>query len=123
MLRNLLVRFFCLAGLTAPAASDTYFPTDAWPASRANPLDQWAFLEGWYGGQLAAMEEDTPWDADVPTELTLRLLFLPTFSPASALRLSQNALSFRFTKLDGAGGCVARTAMPYLSAMSVSSVR
>lgn len=97
------------AGISA--AESGYFPEDTWVDRRSGVPDAktWTFYERWYGGQLSAMEEKPLWRGEVSpdAEVAVRLLFLPTFHPASSLLLiapEAGKLSYTFKQLDGAGG-------------------
>lgn len=115
MLKPIVLR---LAGLalflvvSPPSFSDTvFFPKGTW----GPPLGAWsaeqrdAFFEDWFGGQLDAMQE-LPLEEylrrdDLAT--VVRLLVLPSFSPATAVRLhvsGKGGMTFEVKQLDGAGG-------------------
>ncbi len=112
-----MLRLIILAMLivTLPAAGgadervDKYFPVNAWkPLGTRTQQEQSQFFERWFGGQLAAMREPSLAFGDYlergPNEL--RLLFLPTFSRSSMLRITysdQLEVSFEFKKLSGTG--------------------
>lgn len=68
-----------------------------------------AFLERWFGGQLAAMEELTLWTDEqrLNEATTVRLLFLPSFDHGTMLRLTiseSGEMTYVFKQLSGFGG-------------------
>ena len=106
----------CLAiGLAAPAAraesAEQYFPSGTWwsPGSKWSQEKSDVFYQDWFGGQLAAMQEAPLWtasEADASGDV-IRLLFSPTFSRPSVLRLTKTGTGdylYDFRQSDGAGG-------------------
>lgn len=112
MLIGFLVRVILLSIIAGSSMAETgFFPENTWVDRRTGVPDDesWAFFESWYGDQLAAMNEGPLWRNDLPvgSGLRARLLFLPTFLPASSVMVSSNddgEMSFTFKQLDGAGG-------------------
>lgn len=84
-----------------PQGRDRYFPFE--------PGADGDFRESWYGNQLAAMREPVlqriqPTDAR--NTYVMRVLFLPSFHPAYAVRIDARTTRpiVRMTTLTGAGG-------------------
>jgi hypothetical protein len=90
--------------LAAAPAADRYVPQNGWSRE-----DQAEFFEDWFGGQLQAMEEpvlSAPGSA-AGFKRRFRMLVLPTFHHAYAVRLDERAdgrSEVRAVRLDGAGG-------------------
>jgi|GEM_PF-2539965 len=106
----------CLAaGLATPFAraetAEQYFPSGTWwsPGFKWSLEETDAFYNDWFGGQLAAMQEAPLWsdsEADATGDI-IRLLFSPTFSRPSVLRLTQTGAGdylYDFRQSDGSGG-------------------
>lgn len=90
------------AGVLAYQASGI-FPAGTWPAKDRN------FQAEWYGKQLRAMHEPSLWGASALNGVDGRdrLLILPSFRPAVAIRIDRHkarAAVAEITILDGAGG-------------------
>jgi len=104
-------KLLALIGLATLAAANPiveresrYLPTSGWASD-----DAATYFEEWFGKQLLAMREPpllTP--ADLAGRLQrFRLLVLPTFRPAYAVRVDQRTSDralIRFVQLNGAGG-------------------
>lgn len=95
-----------LAALMAAAAvpGADYVPDKGWDRA-----DSAAFYERWFGGQLRAMgEPPLATRADLAgRRQRFRLTVLPTFEPAFAYRIDEEAdgrLALRWARLDGKGG-------------------
>lgn len=85
-----------------PRGRDRYFRVDAWD-------DRDDFFERWFGNQLAAMREpvlQTMEPTDSRQAYVMRIVFLPSFHPAYAVRIDArtNRPLVRTTLLTGAGG-------------------
>ena len=106
----------CLAaGLCTPYAraetAEPYFPPGTWwsPGFKWSQEKSDVFHQDWFGGQLAAMQEAPLWtasEADASGDV-IRLLFSPTFSRPSVLRLTKAGTGdylYDFRQSDGAGG-------------------
>jgi hypothetical protein len=98
--------------LPLSARADTpYFPFGVWGPTYGGwtEVEQAVFLENWFGGQLAAMQEK-PLAGDTPpddADMVVRLLFLPTFDHGTMLRVvidDAGQMNYVFKELDGAGG-------------------
>lgn len=84
-----------------PSGRAPYFPDGVW----GDPV----FLERWFGNQLAAMREPvlrTVEPTDSRNAYVMRILFLPSFHPAYAVRIDTRGRRpvVRMTTLTGAGG-------------------
>jgi hypothetical protein len=102
--RALLAAIGAVGLFAAPArAQDRYVPTGMWEDE-----NQAAFYERWFGDQLRAMGEPTLRSASDRGRFTrrLRVLILPSFEPAYALRIDESGSggAVTFVKLDGRGG-------------------
>lgn len=96
-----LIGLGAAAGLWAEEAP-RYFPPGTWSSSEA-------FLEGWFGPQLAAMEQEPLWSSrpDAGEDWVLRLLVLPSFTGSTALRVERrHSGEYHWTalRIGGAGG-------------------
>ncbi len=100
--------------LAQPCLSDTqevFFPSEVWGKEAVSERDKnmVALYERWFGEQLRAMEERplSNLEAPVAARNTVRLLFLPTFTPASMVKLEygeDTGPTYAFKRLSGAGG-------------------
>ncbi|WP_282181846.1 hypothetical protein [Aliiroseovarius marinus] len=113
-IRRLLVTFVAALMLAQPCLSDTqeiFFPSEVWGKEAISERDKglFALYEDWFGEQLRAMEERplSNLEAPVAARNTVRLLFLPTFTPASMVKLEYGEgtePTYAFKRLSGAGG-------------------
>lgn len=113
-IRRPLVTFVAALMLAQPCLSDTqevFFPSEVWGKEPASERDKSmvALYERWFGGQLRAMEERPLSNLETPVAArnTVRLLFLPTFTPASMVKLEygeDTGPTYAFKRLSGAGG-------------------
>ncbi len=90
---------------------ERYFPPGAWgkPHGAWTEAERSQFFEDRFGGQLSAMNERSLayLDSSEQASSEIRLLFLPTFTHGTMLRLSyddKRNVSFEFKLLSGAGG-------------------
>lgn len=106
--------FAILIALTMPShASEErkFFPEGTWDETLGwwKPERRKAHYERWFGNQLAAMNEEPLWldTGSSVMDTTVRLLFLPTFSPGSMVKVTNTEdgkVRYQFKQLDGAGG-------------------
>ncbi|MBX3429915.1 MAG: hypothetical protein KF779_10060 [Hyphomonadaceae bacterium] len=95
----------CCATPVAPGeGGEAYLPRSSW----ADEGD-WEFKENWIGGQLRAMHEPSLLAASTQPSgaKVYRLVVVPPFSPAYAIRVTQTANGSGevvFVQLDGQGG-------------------
>lgn len=110
LLRAIAILTLCFL-LSTCGTKERYFPSGTW----GEPLGTWTreqqskFYEDWFGGQLFAMKEKPlmAYSRSNSSDLTLRLLFLPTFTNGKMIRLSLNVgeeNSLTFKRLSGLGG-------------------
>lgn len=112
--RRSLVTFVAALMLAPPSLSDTqgdFFPIEVWGNEAASERDKglFALYEGWFGEQLRAMEERPLSNLETPVAArsTVRLLFLPSFTPASMVKQEYGegtGPTYAFKPLSGAGG-------------------
>ncbi len=96
--------FLLLALFPLQVIASDYLPKDIW-----RDVDEWSLLESWYGGQLGAMQEPSLWEMSKanPSAQQYRLLVLPTFIPAYAIRVERGSVAssrLTYVLLNGAGG-------------------
>lgn len=104
-MRKAFCILLCLIALSiSGCATSRYTPDNVWH-------DEWEtdFFEDWIGRQLRAMREPSLWERSQKraSASEIRLLVLPTFTPAISVRVSElpdDATQITVTKLDGAGG-------------------
>ncbi len=111
--RSFLAAFLIVFGLSFAARAETqrpiYFPFGTWPAEENwSPAELALFKEHWYGNQLFAMNEPSLARSKLADgSVVVRLLVLPSFTPALAIRVERHAdglAELEATLLNGAGG-------------------
>jgi hypothetical protein len=103
LLLAMVAETWVAANAQVPAIPDPYFRRDIWPDARTADL-----FEFWFGGQLRAMGEPvlSSLDDHHAFRSRFRMLVLPTFWPASAIRVDETeaGAEARFVRLNGRGG-------------------
>lgn len=89
---------------SATFAETAYFPPGVWDDSKSA-----IFYERWFGDQLKAMKEKPLWIErhTLKADMSVRLLFLPSFDHSSILQLSFYAdgrVIYEFKDVTGKGG-------------------
>ena len=106
--RKLLIALLAFAAASAAAepapVAQAYLPTEGW-----RDADDARFHERWFGDQLRAMGEPSlsARDARGRYQRRFRLLVLPTFYPAKAVRIDEmgdGSATLRAVELNGRGG-------------------
>ncbi|WP_371229396.1 hypothetical protein [Roseovarius sp. 2305UL8-3] len=109
VLAAVLLVFVTASFVGAESKRPIYFPLGTWAVEEHwSPMEKTLFYEEWFGNQLLAMGEPSLARTKLDEgAVAVRLLVLPTFTPAFAIHFEKRVdglTRLEATLLDGAGG-------------------